>query len=412
MKTLRILLYADAVDIDNKNKGFFKFLVPIFNEIENFFKIEEIWVGANGGSNYKKYQKTVKDYNVFNFNDGTELLQILKPDLLLMTSREYITNSLLIAAKHEGINSVLIEGNIPENKIAMTFLKLLIIRQRQLLRENKMFFKKYFFLIRTLLKSNYNLLSIFQIIFKDIQFLLASFTNSFNNTHLPNLYICTNFETADNAIKSGADKNKVVVVGDFALDHLYDRFSNLQNFTKNKKIEILFITSGMVEHGTWTYKKYKTVLISIVKAIKNHLSDTAILKFKIHPLSEKIELYREIFKDIDPTIEIFQDTDLSLLVSKSDLIISLVASTALMEVILLKKPIFFINFYNEQFQLVKDNVAKEFKNIDELISTIKDGSFSKINLDARQKFLDKKIYKFDGKCGARAATHILSLFDN
>ena len=140
--------------------------------------------------------------------------------------------------------------------------------------------KKYIFLIRTLLKSKYNLFRIFQIIFKDIKFHLTTFT-AMEIRNLSDLYICTNFETADNAIKLGTDKNKVVVVGDYALDHLYDKFSNLQNPTQNKKIEILFITSGLIGHGHWTYKQYKKVLTDVVKSIKNHSCNTN-LKFKIN----------------------------------------------------------------------------------------------------------------------------------
>lgn len=412
MKKLRILMYAGRVGIDNKNKGFFKFLVPILDEIEKKFLIEEIWIGPYGGSDCDKYQKNVKDYNIFNFHDSVELLQKLKPDLILMTSKEYITISLLIAAKHEGIKSVLLEGN-QEDKILgkMNFMKLLFLRLRQSLFEDKLFLKKYVFFIRTFRKSKYDVLSIFQIIFKDIKFHLTSL-RAMKITNLSDLHICTNFEAADNAIKLGTDKNRVIVVGDFALDHIYDRFSNLQNPTQNKKIEILFITSGLAEHGIWSYKQHKEVVTNVVKALKNNLADTTNLKFKIHPLSEKIERYQEILASIDPTIEIFQDADLSLLISKSDLIISYVQTTALMEAILLKKPIFFINFFDEHFPMVKDNVAKEFKNTDELISAIQDGSFSKIKLDIIQKYLKKKIHKFDGKCGERAAMHILSLFNN
>jgi len=211
----------------------------------------------------------------------------------------------------------------------------------------------------------------------------------------------------------GADKNKIVIVGDCALDYVYDKFSNLDYSRQNNKIEILFITSGLVEHGLWSYKQYEEVLTNIVKVLKNSLGNSINLTFKLHPHSEKIKTYHKFLDGIDPTINIFQDVDLFSLIHASDLIIVFDASSALMEAILLKKPIVFITFYGEQFQMVTDyNVAKAVKNPEELVSIIKNGSFLNVNLDSIQKYIHNKAYKFDGRCGERAAMHIISLFDD
>ncbi len=410
MKKLRILLYADAVGINNKSKGYFKFLVPILDQIKKFFIIEEIWIGPTGGYNSKKYVETIIDYDLFIFHDGLELIQELKPDLVLMTSREYISQSLLIAAKFEGIKSVLVDGDPLDNNIHMRFKKLLFIRARQFLNNNKIFFKKYIFLIRTMLKTKHNLSNIINIIFKDIKFHLTSFT-AMEIQNIPDLYICPNLEIADDAIRLGTDKNKIFVAGDYALDYLYDDFLNFKH-TSNEKIEILFITTGLVGHGDWSYNQYKISIINVVNSLKSHFNKTVNMRFKIHPLAEKIETYQKILANVDPSIQILQNENLFSTINNADLIVTFAVSSALTEAIMLKKPILFLNFYGEHFQMVKDGVAKECKNTDELISIIQNASFSKINFNAYEKYVERKIYKFDGKCGERAANKILSLFKN
>ena len=79
---------------------------------------------------------------------------------------------------------------------------------------------------------------------------------------------------------------------------------------------------------------------------------------------------------------------------------------------MLQKPILLINYFDAEFPIVNDNVVKEIKNIDELKTVILDRSFLKIDSNVIQNYLQNKIYKFDGKCGERAARHILSLFNN
>ena len=101
--------------------------------------------------------------------------------------------------------------------------------------------------------------------------------------------------------------------------------------------------------------------------------------------------------------------DLLSLIYQSDLVITFAQSTALLQVLLLNKPLFIINFFNETLPYIEEKVAIECKSVDVLIDKIKDGSYSKIDVDRVRAFVEKQLYKFDGKCGERAADQILLL---
>jgi hypothetical protein len=179
-----------------------------------------------------------------------------------------------------------------------------------------------------------------------------------------------------------------------------------------KKKEILLITLPMVEHGLWTSNMRKKIVTSVVMAIREQLGNDANLRIKIHPTSESIDTYRQILDPIDRSVEIIQDTDLFSTCNESDIIVSFGhGSSSLLEPLFLEKPLFIINFFNEDMSYniyINDKVATECRNLDELIENIKTCNKPRMDPNILHKFIEKHIYLFDGNCSKRAAESIVT----
>ena len=404
VKSIKILMYSDGVYTGHK-AGFLKYFDSVFNALRKKINVKELWIGANVGLIADTDKDNISYYSIFSFSDGNKVLEKLSPDLVIIpNSQEYVSRSLLFAAKFRSIPSVILYSGSPKY-VSKSMTKTILMRLSTLGTLGKMFSKKYIFLIKTLFGAGYNLQFVIKIILKDIYFILTSFFTEFKSDDA-DMYICSNFDWLDYAIKRGIDRNKLVVAGEYAMDRIYDRVSEMSR-TKSDKIEILFITTAAVEHGLWKPLMREEVVTKTVKAIKEQARDIANLRIKIHPTSEVFEDYKQIISKIDGSIEIIQKGDLFSLIYQSDLIITFGQSTALLQVLLLNKPLFIINLFNERISYIEEKVATECKTPDVLVNKIIDGSYSKIDVDRVQAFVEKQLYKFDGKCGERAANQIL-----
>ena len=399
-------MYSDGVYTGHK-VGALRYFDSVLNALRKKINVKELWIGANVGPITDTEEDNICYYSIFSFSDGNKVLEKLSPDLVMIPNgQEYLSRSLLFAAKFRSIPSVILYIGSPKY-VSSSMAKTIFIRLITLQTLGKMFLKKYIFLIKTLFGAGYNLQFVIKIILKDIYFILTSFIAEFKSDDA-DMYICSNFDWFDYAIKRGINRNKLIVVGEYLLDHIYDRMSQMSR-TKSDKIEILFITAPVVVHGYWTPRMHDEVITKTVKAIKEQAGDITNLRIKIHPTSERLEDYKRIINKIDSSIEIIQKDDLFSLIYQSDLVITFAQSTALLQVLLLNKPLFIINLFNERLPYIEEKVAIECKSIDVLIDKIKDGSYSKIDVDKMRTFIERQLYKFDGKCGERAADHIVSL---
>lgn len=420
----RILLVSDNLTENNKKiaksdegyykMGFLKYFIPILNSFEKKFGIDQIWVGSNGGKRTKIFNQDIDGYHIFNFKDANDLLENLKPDLIMLaTSQEHISRSILIAAKSKMIPSVIVYSGLPRNDHNISIKKTIPIRINQILHYGRTFLKKYLFLIRTLYNIDYKIWNIIKMISSDLHQILTSFSYEFTEDYA-DLYICSNLDWKIKAVKNGIKDNKIVVVGEYAFDHMYKKFANLENNKKSEKNKILILTAALVEHGFWNSKMRKEFVEKLINSLKQAFGDTITIVFKIHPTAEKIEDYEKIITPIDKSIRIIKNQDLTELIVDSKLVITANQSSSLLEVLLLKKPLFIMNLFNENAEknlYVNENVALECKNTDELISKIKSEAYKKIDSKKIQDFIERKIHKFDGKCGERAALNILQLLD-
>jgi hypothetical protein len=422
---LKILMVSDNISKNNRKiaqskerysqMGFLKYLISILDALKEKVEVQQIWVGENGGEKTKKYNESIDGYNIFSFIHATELLENLKPDLVLLaTSQEHISRSILIASKSKGIPSIIAYSGLARIEKSISVTKTVPVRINQLTKYGNMFLKKYVFLMRTLFSVKYNIFKIIKTIFHDFYFIMTSFSYEFSKDYA-DLYICSNLDWKNKAIKNKIPEKKIVCVGEYAYDDMYKK--KLKKIDKNESnvINILIITTALVEHGIWKPSMRKELLEKIICSLKNNLRNKYTITFKIHPTAEKLEDYEKIIRPLDKSIKIIQNTNLTKLIVDSQLVISVNQSSALLEVLLLNKPLIIMNIFNENTEkniYTLENVAIECKTTEELVEKINNGNYLNINSEKIQNFIKDKIFKFDGKCGERAAEYILQLIKN
>ncbi|MGC1132305.1 MAG: UDP-N-acetylglucosamine 2-epimerase [Nitrososphaeraceae archaeon] len=395
----------------------------VLKSLRKSVDIKEIWVVEIGGSFSKEYNDTIEVYNGFSFTDGNEIMEKLNPDLVVSSDYEYLHRSILKAAAYRGIPTVdIFYSAFGLSALNEGYEKIKIFGRLQGLRKNaRSIIRRYIFLLKTLFHAGYNFRDLIRTIIKDFYLPLISWLPRYRFGG-GDLNIVSTPEWVDLLIRNGIDKNKIVVVGDISMDPIYDKLMYIKNKTVDKdnntitsKTEILVITAPMAEHGLWTQKMQEEAVTTIVRGITEQFRNDANLRIKIHPTSETIGTYRQLLDAIDPSIDIIQKADLFSLANKSDVVISFGSSSALFEPLLLGKPLYIVNIFNEEVSknlYLKEKVAIECRTIDELITNIKNGISSTIDPNRIHTFIEKYTYKFDGKCSERAAKHIISLLDN
>jgi hypothetical protein len=397
----------------------------VLGALRKYFHIKEIWIVEIGGSNFKKYDEKIELYNAFSFANGNEIIDNLKPDLVVSSAGdyEYLHRSILKAATRKGIPtvdilysafglSILNEGYEREKTVGRLYA---------LWRHGPSIAKRYIFLLRTLYHADHTLGDILRTIMLDLYLPFVSWLPRYRFGG-GDLNIVSTPGWVDFLVKNRIDKKKIVVVGDISMDPVYhklmllnDKNNETVRVENRNNIEILLITSPMADHGLWTSSMQNELVTKVAENIVKQFKNRVNFRIKIHPTSESLETYNRILSSIAPSVEVIQKADLLSLVDKSDIIISFGNSSALFEPLLLRKPIYIINIFNEDASknlYLKENVATECRTIDELIEKIRNASSSQIDLNRIYAFVEKQVYLFDGKCSERAAKHIISLLEN
>jgi hypothetical protein len=368
-----------------------------------------------GGSRSKRYEDNVDVYNGFSFQDGTEIIKTFQPHLVIISNDyEYLQRSIMIASIAHGIPTVdLLASAFGLMELDEGYDKRKVLGNLQLLRDHPIsIIKRYLFLYKTLFRAKYGIGKMARTLIKDIYLPFVSRTPRFSFGG-GDLNIVSTPEWGELLTKKGIVKDKVAITGDVSLDVIHRKVANLTiEPTRNngKTIEILLVTSSMVEHGIWTEAMRKEIITGIATGLRE-LED-ARLRVKIHPTSEDIDIYKQLLNPIDSDIEIIQSGDLLSLINTSDFIITFGHSSAILEALLLKKPVYLMNIFKEDRTknfFLKDNVVMECISIEELISNIKMKTYSFNNSQRIDDFISKHAYLYDGKCSERAASHIIPI---
>lgn len=396
----------------------------LLKSLQKKYNTKEIWIVEIGGSTEKKYDENVNTYNIFSFNHFGEILDILKPDIVISIGGdyEYLERSMLMAASKKGIPSVDITSTVIEQGYFKKEYSRSIVsgRIRAILDHGKNIIRKYFFLLKTLYYTNYNFLYIIKTIIKDIYLPFTTFVPRYNFGG-GSINLVSTPSWIDFLEKKGIDKNKIIVTGECSMDPLYYKIfdiekgiNNYEIDNTNKLLEILIITSPMVEHGYWKPSMRDEVISRVIQSIRENFDKNTVIKIKIHPVTETIETYSNIIRNFDYDIKIIQKADLLSLIKTADLIIGFGVTSAYFQAILLKKPVILINLFDEELEkniYLREKLVAECKDISELTELInKRNNF--VNTDeVINRVIEKVFYKFDGKCSERAADSIISILE-
>lgn len=413
MRTLRVMMVSNHADKDYK-ANLFKGIYSVLNALRKTAYVEEVWMVQNGGSYVGSYETGIEDYNAFSFSNANEIMEKLRPDIVLVTGDyEFLARSILIAANKYRIASVLILSASYYSAFESIGATRIFLGRIHLLKERgKSILRRYFFLLKTLFHSDHSIFQLIRIVARDCYTPMISMEprHRFGGKFaLWDLAIVSNIETKDLLIGNGINEEKIIVAGDCSMDEIYHKIKKMQQTTISTH-NILFITTAMVEHGYWTPNMRRELVSKVVHSMKQR-SMSSRLVFKIHPTSEQIEIYQEIVHDIDPAVKIIQNADILELISNSEVIVTYGQSTAIFYALLLSKPVIVLNIFAEDIadnRYLSERVVLECRDAEELIRIIDGKTYEELISPDLNAFIKNTIYLFDGKCGERAANHILS----
>ena len=278
MPSLRVMCVRKRAD-DNYKLSAQRAISYLLDELRKRVGIKEIWIVHEGSSRSGTIEDNIEIYNGLAFSDGSEIIRFLRPDILILSNDyEYLQRSLLKAAEAQGVPTVdiiasafglieLDEGH-PKGKFAGS-LRLLKDHPRSII-------SRYFFLQKTLVKSRYGIGYIVKNVFKDAYLPFRSWTPRFKYGG-GDLNIVSTPLWADLLARNGIEKNKIAVTGDISLDGIYHRLKEIKTEAPIKigdKIQVLLITSPMVEHGLWTDKMREEIVTGLGTAITQQLRNS------------------------------------------------------------------------------------------------------------------------------------------
>lgn len=412
-KELKILIINRKEQIFSRNAT----ILNILEALKSEFQVKDLWILSESGKNISSYESEPNDFNYKFFEEYNtdSILEILKkenPDLLFVTNDyEYIVRAFVISAKFLQIPVVL----SLQAGFSYYFEKKIAIKSRFniILERGGFIFKKYKLLLKAYRETKHNIFEILKIVLQDI-------FRPFFYTELAGRYDCDLIllinQKMKDLLKKFRTKSQLVITGDPLMDSVYENISKYEKREKmNSPLKVVFMTTGVVEHGIWTKKMWSDTIKQTIAMITEEFSNEIELVLKIHPRTERIKDYETLLKEINIEIPILQTENLLDVVNNADLVISYADSWGLWEVLFLKKPLIMINLFNYEIKkmpFVKERVAFELKNLSEfkkIIIKIKRGEKTENKVE---DMITKYIFKFDNKASERSVIAIKELITN
>lgn len=348
--------------------------------------------------------RNIEDYGTKNV---VEILRKEKADIIIVgNDAAPIEKSFAVAGNFLGIPTLLIQDGLIGEASFSVKGPLQVIRN---MKEPLRWMKKYTFLVTTLV-------AISREPFRAV-YIVANTLKKIAYTHNYGSAGCTKIAVAGNYVKrvlirQGIPPERIVVTGNPRFDVLNTKqfnkgvFSSELGNARTKKI-ITLCTESFVEYRIWTKEKRKQFLFSIINAI----SELPYVQFviKLHP-RETINDYKEILSGIETNsrILLYKDVDLYGLISVSDIIMTVLSTTAL-EAMILDKPVIIVDFFNESKRMpyAGSDAVIVASNPGDIVPAIKDLLYNKESrrkiAEARKTFVYENAYKIDGEASQRIA---------
>jgi hypothetical protein len=349
--------------------------------------------------------KNINDYKTKNVN---KILEIEKPDLIVVAVNSIVETVLMVAGKSK---------SIPTLYVSHAVFPLLYRRQTKVIQEklHRLFFRKtmrqlLFFICSGLGQHIFTILRRSMVTGYDAGMEYAT-------------KICANGENEKAAlIKQGIDAKKITVTGQPRFDVLYsDRWKDSRgrvfndfDFSLEDKL-ILILTQPFFEDGLWSREQRETLVTGLLTEIQTILGCFPIIK--IHP-RESVESYKTILDHLGlSTVPVVRlETPLYDLLSASDLVIG-VSSTAMLEAMIFDKTVIMANLFNEpdHFGFISSGAVLPVNSLEDLPSVVRtafhDEEFMKKMSDARSKFVYNNAYIQDGLAAQRISKLIVQMIE-
>lgn len=415
MKKLKIIITNRKEWVYAQNRS----INRIIESLKQKCEVEDLWILSESGKDLSGYKSEPRKFNYRFFEDykTDNILEILdkeKPDVVLCSNDyEYLGRSFILASKHRKIPTVLLQqfghADVFTRKDSIVRGRISILLER-----GWFIFKKYKVLLKTYGKIGVGIKKI-------IQNFIDDFFTAFSEFEPNGKYGCdlilVNSEQTKDLLEKKVVKSKIIITGDPQMDSV---FNDVSKYGKKKKNEnsrkkLVFLTTDVIGHGLWTKKMWETTVKQTLTEIHDRLRNKVDLVLKIHPSSERKKDYEKILKELGYDIPIFQTEKLLDILHDADVVISYAETWAMWEALFLKKPIIVINLVNypiDMMPFVKFRIAYELKDIHKLEDVILEVLQKDQDKKNISNFINRYLYKFDGKAGERSAEAIYQLVSN
>jgi len=390
-------------------------------------KIELFWIICEKDRISESIKDDEKIYDIRKFSDATDILDKIKPDVVLAINNKYepLQYAISIASKFKKI--LLIHFKIIEKieeeissgfqlqKISKNFQQLLNDEDlKKIKSSNRISFIlfKHNFLNKTRSKTGINFLKNIQLFLNDIS---SHFQEKQRMDTIADLQLVNNKSWYDLFKNLGFDEKNLALTGSPYWDPIFEKLQHYNSDSNQNqgKIRVLIITTPLVEHGYGTYSERDFLLKSIFEELKSENIEFAL---KIHPSSERKTSYLEFLKKINLKIPIYQNEKLWDIIHDYDIILiygygypQIECAFGGIRTILLKTKWKF-----PEIQIVKSAINagyfRKCENVHEIKLNIVDMISKKIEINEEVLSERENIcFKFDGKSSERATKAILAI---
>jgi len=430
MQSLTVLVpinqHPDVQDIINTQFN------NIFNKLKEKCNLKLVWVVFQHEKidEFKSDEKTIISFQ--NFENALEILDMTKPDLILIHgSLEFGNTAFVLAARFKKIP--IVGTYFWHIDFLGSKLNLLAIKSRlrrlfsskiegdsfdkknsNALGKLQYIFSKYLFLSTTLQKINYSPFQLLKFILWFTKIRMSQYL-LIHNILNGDLNLCSIPKWINELERLGFNKSSLVLVGNPAFDDLLSKIppenTNIKN--SSKRIRILFCPAPLHEHGLIKKNKEYELIVKIISEIMRHSGFE--ISIKIHPSSSSKNEYEEFLKKSNISIQIYQEDDLVDLIKQHDLMVTYGGSSVTMFGVIRKKPVVFLSFFGKEKkinQFFDENVmtqCNDIRTISEKIFESKSRIISEINY---KNYFEKHLGQFDGKSSERIANAILTIIKN
>jgi CDP-glycerol glycerophosphotransferase (TagB/SpsB family) len=356
--------------------------------------------------------------------NALEILLEKKPLLVITDNdQEPERRAFVLAAKKLNLPILVLRETVASIKSHANFMKTILLIFRKL-GELPRISKKYLFYYKSLLAIQPTFLINAPQVMNDLMHLISNPTAG----ELAD-YVCTNtVEEAQLLRKFCPQVRYIRPVGNPRFDDMLNlpeqeiekirrEIQEKFHICKNKKI-LLFLSSSQVEHGYWNERQKLQVNAQILASLLMFQEKLDVV-IKLHPVEKNV--FQQIWKPIYNDFIHVSSYDISKLILASDIVITWY-STAMVNVVLFKKPLIAIDFYGDRQHgnvllstkaIVEQGAALEATSVTELCDSIsailKDDELRNSLKNLQETFHKATLKTMDGYSTVRIADMIIEI---